>query len=184
MHYRRSILDSNYPNICNTVTSSGLTSLLREKFISLNIPTSLIDSQELDLELDRHPVLQAFCHPDKEENWEDLFEYVPDNFVEDINTYARDNLIKLRVFISTPFATEYTRSIETTRTIFIANIGGDMSRSAPSYTCGAGLMGLCVGFSLVSAAEIIYYLPLSVFSLIRSKPQDLGEDKLWAEQRT
>ena len=152
----------------------------------MNIPTSLIDSQDLDLEIDRHPVLQAFCHPDKEENWEDLFENVPDNFVEDINTYARNNLIKLRLFISTPFATEYTRSIETTRTSFIANIGGDISRlwSGPSYTCGAGLMGLCMGFSLVSAAEIIYYLSLSVCSLIRSKPQDSGADKLWAEQRT
>ena len=62
---------------------------------------------------------------EKEENWEDLFDDVPDDFVENINSYAKDNLIKLRVFISTPFATEYTRSIETTRTSFIANIGGE-----------------------------------------------------------
>ena len=70
-------------------------------------------------------MLNTFCDREKEENWEDLFDDVPDDFVENINSYAKDNLIKLRVFISTPFATEYTRSIETTRTSFIANIGGE-----------------------------------------------------------
>ena len=77
------------------------------------------------MELDRHTVLNTYCDREKEENWEDLFDDVPDDFVENINSYAKDNLIKLRVFISTPFATEYTRSIETTRTSFIANIGGE-----------------------------------------------------------
>ena len=70
-------------------------------------------------------MLNTYCDREKEENWEDLFDDVPDDFVENINSYAKDNLIKLRVFISTPFATEYTRSIETTRTSFIANIGGE-----------------------------------------------------------
>ena len=92
---------------------------------SLNISTSFIDNQLVDLEFDRHPVLESFCADGKEENWEDIFSDVPDQYVKDINSYAKENLIKLRVFISTPFATEYTRSIETTRTSFIANIGGN-----------------------------------------------------------
>ena len=96
---------------------------------SLNINTSLIDSPDLDLELDRQTILHTFCARDEEENWEDLFQGVPDTFVENINSYAKDNLVKLRVFISTPFATEYTRSIETTRSSFIANIGGNRNES-------------------------------------------------------
>ena len=91
---------------------------------SLNITASIIDNPQVDLEFDRHPVLEGFCAEGKEENWEDLFVDLPAEYVKDINSYAKDNLIKLRVFISTPFATEYTRSIETTRTSFIANIGG------------------------------------------------------------
>ena len=93
---------------------------------SLNISASFIDNQQVDLEFDRHPVLETFCAEGKEENWEDILGEVPEEFVRDINSYAKENLIKLRVFISTPFATEYTRSIETTRTSFIANIGGNL----------------------------------------------------------
>ena len=92
---------------------------------SLNISTDIIDNPLVDLEFDRHPVLEGFCAEGKEENWEDLLVDVPEEYVKDINAYAKENLIKLRVFISTPFATEYTRSIETTRTSFIANIGGN-----------------------------------------------------------
>ena len=94
---------------------------------SLNISASFIDNQQVDLEFDRHPVLETFCAEGEEENWEDILGEVPEEFVKDINSYAKENLIKLRVFISTPFATEYTRSIETTRTSFIANIGGDIT---------------------------------------------------------
>ena len=92
---------------------------------SLNISASFIDNQQVDLEFDRHPVLETFCADGAEENWEDIFEEVSEEYVKDINSYAKENLIKLRVFISTPFATEYTRSIEMTRTSFIANIGGE-----------------------------------------------------------
>ena len=96
---------------------------------SLNITASIIDNPQVDLEFDRHSVLEGFCAEGKEENWEDLFVDLPAEYVKDINSYAKDNLIKLRVFISTPFATEYTRSIETTRTSFIANIGGKSDTS-------------------------------------------------------
>ena len=99
---------------------------------SLNISTSFIDNPLVDLEFDRHPVLETFCAEGKAENWEDIFEEVQEEYVKDINSYAKENLIKLRVFISTPFATEYTRSIETTRTSFIANIGGEVVSSSCS----------------------------------------------------
>ena len=99
---------------------------------SLNISTSFIDNPLVDLEFDRHPVLETFCADGKAENWEDIFEELPEEYVKDINSYAKENLIKLRVFISTPFATEYTRSIETTRTSFIANIGGEVVSSSCS----------------------------------------------------
>ena len=45
-------------------------------------------------------------------------------------------------------------------------------------------MGLCMGFSFVSAAEIIYYLGLSLFNLCRSNSdkQKVNENQ-WAGKR-
>ena len=44
-------------------------------------------------------------------------------------------------------------------------------------------MGLCMGFSLVSAAEILYYLARSLFSLCSCR-SDKSQQKKWAELRT
>ena len=45
-------------------------------------------------------------------------------------------------------------------------------------------MGLCMGFSFVSAAEIIYYLALSLLNLCRSKSEDQkGNEDSWATKR-
>ena len=62
---------------------------------------------------------------------------------EQLYVYARDNLLWLNVYIKDSFATRIIRDERMTRTSFVANVGG--------------LLGLCMGFSLVSAAEIMYF---------------------------
>ena len=62
---------------------------------------------------------------------------------EQLYLYARDNLLWLNVYIKDSFATRIIRDERMTRTSFVANVGG--------------LLGLCMGFSLVSAAEIMYF---------------------------
>ena len=57
-------------------------------------------------------------------NFEDILDTADKDFLEDLHLYATENLIKMHLFISTPFATEYNRYIETTRISFIANVGG------------------------------------------------------------
>ena len=57
--------------------------------------------------------------------------------------YARKNLLWLNVYVKDSFATRIVRDERMTRTSFVANVGG--------------LLGLCMGFSLVSVAEILYF---------------------------
>ena len=93
-------------------------------------------------------------------NWEGILENnTSEEFLLDLYYYAKENLIKLHLFISSPFATEFKRSVETPRISFVANIGGIFSNLfSRFYIFSPGLMGLCMGFSFVSLAEIIYYI--------------------------
>ena len=61
-------------------------------------------------------------------NWEGILENnTSEEFLLDLYYYAKENLIKLHLFISSPFATEFKRSVETPRISFVANIGGIFS---------------------------------------------------------
>ena len=55
---------------------------------------------------------------------------------QQLYAYARDNLLWLNVYVKDSFATHIVRDERMTRTSFVANVGG--------------LLGLCMGFSLVS----------------------------------
>lgn len=60
-----------------------------------------------------------------------------------LHKYSKENLLWLNVYVKDSFATRIIRDERMTRTSFVANVGG--------------LLGLCMGFSLVSAAEILYF---------------------------
>ena len=60
-----------------------------------------------------------------------------------LHKYAKENLLWLNVYVKDSFATRIIRDERMTRTSFVANVGG--------------LLGLCMGFSLVSVAEILYF---------------------------
>lgn len=60
-----------------------------------------------------------------------------------LHIYAKENLLWLNVYVKDSFATRIIRDERMTRTSFVANVGG--------------LLGLCMGFSLVSVAEIFYF---------------------------
>ena len=92
---------------------------------SLQLETDLFDSEETNLEWERQSVLASFCHPEQPENWEDILTSADITFVRDINLYGEENLIKIHLFLSSPFATHYERDVETTTISFVANIGGE-----------------------------------------------------------
>ena len=89
--------------------------------------------------------------------------------VEAILDYSKDNLVMFNIFIKEkylfkiggkcwllyfqdPYAKRFMKDEKITKTAYIANSGG--------------LLGLCMGFSLVSAAEILYHCLFGLFSPI------------------
>ena len=135
--------------------------------------TSLFDDPEPDLAWDRQKIVAKFCNDDMASNWEGILEEsTSDAFLADLYFYAKENLIKLHLFISSPFATEYLRDVETPRISFVANIGGTLSQlffGKKMQLLVPGLMGLCMGFSFVSLAEIIYYIGQAIANHIGRK---------------
>jgi len=72
------------------------------------------------------------------------------NLEEDIFQYAKKNLAVVNVYIKEPVVTKIMRDQKIPVIAFVANTGG--------------LLGLCMGFSLVSVFEIIYH----VFGALKS----------------
>ena len=99
--------------------------LIKDLFYSLNLETSLFDDPQPDLEWNRQHIVATFCDDNMASNWEGILENnTSEEFLLDLYYYAKENLIKLHLFISSPFATEFKRSVETPRISFVANIGG------------------------------------------------------------
>jgi hypothetical protein len=63
--------------------------------------------------------------------------------------YAKDNLLWLNVYVKDSFATHIVRDERMTRTSFVANVGG--------------LLGLCMGFSLVKKTFIFVQIEVTYF---------------------
>ena len=130
-----------YPYICNYSTTDTFKNVFKEKFTrysfetflinlfilcSLGLETSLFDNTDPHWDWDRHTVINTFCDEDAATNWEGILDDADAEYVNDLFSYAQGNLIKLHLFISTPFATEFERYTETPRINFVANIGGKL----------------------------------------------------------
>ncbi|XP_023326252.1 uncharacterized protein LOC111699750 [Eurytemora carolleeae] len=75
--------------------------------------------------------------------------------LELVKQYARDNIVSVNMYIENPFITSYTTDVEMSGLDIISSIGG--------------LLGLFIGFSLVTLGEIVYYLLFLMFSRIITK---------------
>jgi len=85
--------------------------------------------------------------------------------VEAILDYSKDNLVMFNIFIKDPYAKRFMKDEKITKTAYIANSGG--------------LLGLCMGFSLVSAAEILYHCLFGLFSPICGRGKKNNKDTLY-----
>ena len=66
-----------------------------------------------------------------------------DDFEEEVFKYAQNNIVTLTVFIGTPFAEKIVTSEKISQISFMSDVGG--------------LLGLFMGFSFVSAMEILFH---------------------------
>ena len=78
--------------------------------------------------------------------WPDEFfrlYHKPQELIKEMHQYGRDNLALVNIFIQSPYVTKIRRDVAMTLTGYIANTGG--------------LLGLCLGFSAISAIELIFW---------------------------
>ena len=78
------------------------------------------------------------------ENYFEKYERPNGTLVEEMYKYGRENLAPIQIMIQSPYFTKIRRDVAMTFTTYIANSGG--------------LLGLCLGFSFMSAIEIIFSL--------------------------
>ena len=73
----------------------------------------------------------------------DKFNGPNETLVDELYQYGRDNLALIHVIMQSPYVAKMKRDVEMTFTSYIANTGG--------------LLGLCLGFSLITGFEIIFW---------------------------
>ena len=83
----------------------------------------------------------------------------------EVYKYARDNLAIINIFIKESYTKRFRKTEKMSRISYIASSGG--------------LLGLCMGFSFVSLAEILYHCFLCVLMVIRHESSKLVRKDLW-----
>ena len=78
------------------------------------------------------------------ENYFEKYDRPNGTLVEEMYKYGRQNLALIQIMIQSPYFTKIRRDVAMTFTTYIANSGG--------------LLGLCLGFSFMSAIEIMFSL--------------------------
>ena len=71
---------------------------------------------------------------------------------EAVMKYSKDNLVAINIFFPNPFVNRMIRDVKITTNDFIGNVGG--------------LLGLCMGFSVISLAEIVYHILAAIVCLM------------------
>ena len=71
--------------------------------------------------------------------------------ISQLEDYARNNVALVQIFIKEPYVTKLKRDEAFSVILFVAGAGG--------------LMGLCTGFSFLSAVEIVYHAFFAIADL-------------------
>ena len=59
----------------------------------------MLDSESVDLEMDRHDIVDTFCDESQSENWEDIVVKADPRFASDMYSYGYNNLIRVNIYI-------------------------------------------------------------------------------------
>ena len=88
-----------------------------------------------------------------------------------MHQYGRQNLALIHVMVQSPYVTKIKRDVAMSFVTFVANSGG--------------LLGLCIGFSFISAVELLYWIccicNIGIKKLLNKKvvPQEpIDEEKI------
>merc|ERR1719225_2033058 len=77
------------------------------------------------------------------------------SLVKSVYSYCRDNLALVNVYMKKPVVTRIRRDQKIPMIWFVANSGG--------------ILGLCMGFSMVTLFEVIHYVGSCLLKMVRTK---------------
>ena len=103
-------------------------------------------------------------------NFQMFYTNLSQALVEQVYLYGRDNLIKLQMYIKDPYVTRFLRQEKITQMSFVGTIGGSL--------------GLFLGFSFISAIDILALLISVLKNLLRWTMDEIkycliGPHKIW-----
>ena len=150
--WKRIELDRNYPSLCNHLESEfeKIFSIPRDK----NNKTSCMDI------LKNFNVLRSLEYSKKENVSNESHE----ELVTGLFKYARENLALVNIYIKPPVVTRIMKDERTPVIRFVANFGG--------------ILGLCMGCSIVTGFEVFYFIFNSLFNFVTFKYKSYKERRL------
>jgi len=104
----------------------------------------------------------ALCSDNKSEDDQIEFDKPAVDLVNQIYRYSRDNLALVNVYIKNPVVTKIRRDQKIPLIWFVANSGG--------------ILGLCMGFSMVTVFEVLHYIGSCVVKIIKMKIMEEKEE--------
>ena len=123
------------------VTMTGIIVLLMVSFLSTFFLSKTINNMVILF-------LKTYFFTDPCNTWpENYFEKNNDpneTLVKEMYQYGRQNLALIHVMVQSPYVTKIKRDVASSFVTFVANTGG--------------LLGLCIGFSFISAVELVYWI--------------------------
>ena len=121
--------------------------------------------------LESTPNITSYCNRNNRWRTETLGNKTLSREIEfEIYNYARENLAIINIFIKESYTKRFRKTEKMSRISYIASSGG--------------LLGLCMGFSFVSLAEIAYHCFLCVGMVIRHESARLLRKDKWSKQNT
>ena len=149
--FKRPGLDRKYPGLCTFYDEYFYgQNDINNKVESFNTSKEFLGWQSQELRFSDLQSKLGMSKVDQEE------------FVKVMMLYCKDNLARVMVFVQKPFLTIYKRDQVMSYLQLVANMGG--------------LLGLCMGFSMVSVDEIFYHMVLNPVLHFRARRTKRKED--------
>ena len=149
--FKRPGLDRKYPGLCTFYDEYFYgQNDINNKVESFNTSKEFLGWQSQEMRFSDLQSKLGMSKVDQEE------------FVKVMMLYCKDNLARVMVFVQKPFLTIYKRDQVMSYLQLVANMGG--------------LLGLCMGFSMVSVAEIFYHMVLNPVLHFRARRTKRKED--------
>ena len=140
--WKRIDLDRQYPSLC---------SLLLVKLNETNLNSFHVNNKELCMKaLSTFNILGGVGDSNKG----DVKEASDEELLNSLFQYARENLALVNIYIKPPVVTRITKDERIPVIWFVANCGG--------------ILGLCMGFSIVTVFEVLHYFCRLIFTTCSS----------------